>query len=396
MSFATSNRTDLKRIKEVTWGTTPASPALIPIRYTGESLDDAISTEKSKEIRSDRMVSDLALTDAQVSGDINIELSYGSFDDFFEAAFMSTWDTPVAITAIAGDMSSTASGFSSTLATKFNSIDVGQYVRVAGMTTPANNQLYLVTARTGTTLTTTPIPGTIETPPGVTMTVSSAGYLRNGVLEQSFTITEIFNDATVATRRNFVGMRVKGWSLDMKTASLLTGKFSFIGKTCDYTDVAFGGETTAAASTTDIMNCVTNVVSVTANNTVYGSVGAVMSLSVDFDNQHRGQKGIGFLGNVGVVASQLSAKGTINLYYESKAQALLFKAATAFSVAFTLRDNSGNQYVFSFPKCKYDSFKVNSSALDSDVQAQASFQALRGGVDPTSPCMVQLDRFVGP
>src|SRR5882672_6089126 len=145
MSFATANRTDLKRVKETVWGTTPASPALKTLRYTGETLDDGITTEKSKEIRADRMVSDLIITDAAISGDINFELSYASFDDLFESAFMTAVSTPVTITGIAADISSSATAFTSTLGTKFNTILVGTFIRVTGFTNPGNNGLFYVT-----------------------------------------------------------------------------------------------------------------------------------------------------------------------------------------------------------------------------------------------------------
>lgn len=392
MTFASSNRTSLARVKETVWGTTPVTPALIPIRYTGETLDDGITTEKSKEIRADRMVADLIITDAAVSGDFNMEFSYGSFDDFLESALMSSWDAPVLITGAAGDISTTAGGFSSTTPGKFSLLAPGMVLLAKGFTDPLNNVLYTITAATGTTLTTEPAPASVETPGLAAASLSNDGSIGNGVVEQSYTLVEVFNDATVLTRRHFYGMRVKGFTLDMKTAALLTGKFSFVGKNAEYTVTPFGGETHPAASTTDIMNCVTNIRTITQNGVSVGSPGSVMSLSLELDNGHRGQKGLGQLGNVGVVASQLSVKCTASMYFESKAQADKFKAATAFMFQLGLTDNEGNMYMFTLGHCKYDTFKVNSSQLDADVMAQTTFQAL---LDPTTLSMIRIDRFIG-
>lgn len=393
MSFASSNRTSLLRVKETNWGATPANPALIPIRYTGESLDDGITTEKSKEIRPDRMVADLVITDASITGDINVEFSYSSFDDWLESAFMSTWAGAHTINGAAGDISSTVTGFTSTTAGKFTGLIVGQWIRSAGFTADGNNGYFRITNIAGDVLTTVPAPASAETPAGTAASIVTEGYLRNGVTEQSYTITEIFNDATVVTRRNFYGMRVKGFSFDMKTAALLTGKFSFIGKSAEYTTAPFAGETTAAGSTTDIMNCVTNMQSIFQDGAPLTTEGSVMSLTLELDNQHRPQKGLGVLGNVGVVASQLSVKATASQYFETKDQADIFKTAEAFSFSFVLVDNDGAGYVFTLPHCKYDSFKVNSSQLDSDVMAQTTFQAL---LDPVTNCMIQIDRFDQP
>jgi hypothetical protein len=95
MTIGTSNRTALRYIAEVTPGTTPASPALKDIRYTGESLQKNITNVKSNEIRADRNIAALIPTDVEIGGDINGEMSYGSYDDFIEAALCGTWTANV-------------------------------------------------------------------------------------------------------------------------------------------------------------------------------------------------------------------------------------------------------------------------------------------------------------
>lgn len=96
-TYASTNRTALSYIAEATFGTDPGT-AKQEIRYTGESLNFNIDNTVSDEIRSDRNTTDLIQVSAEAAGDINFELSYGSFDDLIEAAFASTWqtDTPSA------------------------------------------------------------------------------------------------------------------------------------------------------------------------------------------------------------------------------------------------------------------------------------------------------------
>lgn len=90
----TSNRTALRLVKEVTPGTTPATPALKALRYTGESLNFNQSKIVSNEIRSDRNTADLITVSAEASGDINFELSIAAFDDLIEGAFASVFSAP--------------------------------------------------------------------------------------------------------------------------------------------------------------------------------------------------------------------------------------------------------------------------------------------------------------
>jgi len=95
MGFASSNRTAIRRVSEVTLGTTPATPDLTEVRYTGEGINYNIETVQSKEIRSDRMIADLIQTQSDAAGNIDFELSAVAFDDFMEAAMAKAWATDV-------------------------------------------------------------------------------------------------------------------------------------------------------------------------------------------------------------------------------------------------------------------------------------------------------------
>lgn len=88
---ASSNLARLRVIPETTFGQTPAVGSSKDIRFTGESLDFSITTETSKEIRPDRQIADLVQTGAETAGDIQFELSYGTFDEFIAAALGGTW-----------------------------------------------------------------------------------------------------------------------------------------------------------------------------------------------------------------------------------------------------------------------------------------------------------------
>lgn len=78
MSFqpGTSNRTALRLVSEVTFKETPLNPVLEALRYTGESVAYNRRNITSSEIRDDRMTADLVTVGADVSGDLNYELSF--------------------------------------------------------------------------------------------------------------------------------------------------------------------------------------------------------------------------------------------------------------------------------------------------------------------------------
>lgn len=93
--MANGSRHSMRYVPEVTYGTTPATPAFKPIRHTGTTLGLSKETLQSEEIRDDRQIADFRHGAYQVGGDINVELSYGSFDDLLEAVLLGTWETGV-------------------------------------------------------------------------------------------------------------------------------------------------------------------------------------------------------------------------------------------------------------------------------------------------------------
>ncbi len=104
---ASSNLARLRVIPEAEFGQTPAVGASKDIRFTGESLDFTISTETSKEIRADRQIADLVQTGAETAGDIQFELSYGTYDEFLAAALGGEW-----VPDVSGDFDTLTNGVS--------------------------------------------------------------------------------------------------------------------------------------------------------------------------------------------------------------------------------------------------------------------------------------------
>lgn len=89
--MANGSRHSMRYVAEATYGTTPATPAFKPIRHTGTTLGLSKESLQSEELRDDRQIADFRHGAYQVGGDINIELSYGSFDDLLEAVLLGTW-----------------------------------------------------------------------------------------------------------------------------------------------------------------------------------------------------------------------------------------------------------------------------------------------------------------
>jgi hypothetical protein len=95
--MADGSRHSMAFVLETTYGTTPATPIMTNIRHTQTSLAMSKDSLQSEEIRSDRQIADFRHGARQTGGDIQFELSYGSFDSILEAVLLGAWtaDTPV-------------------------------------------------------------------------------------------------------------------------------------------------------------------------------------------------------------------------------------------------------------------------------------------------------------
>lgn len=90
MTFASSNLAVLRCVAETVMGTTPTSPTLQNLRFVSESLNYNLENIESEEIRADRGVSDLIQVRSDAAGDINVEMSFATFDDFLTALMCQT------------------------------------------------------------------------------------------------------------------------------------------------------------------------------------------------------------------------------------------------------------------------------------------------------------------
>lgn len=312
----TSNRTAIRIVPETTFGVTPATPALQNLRYTGENVVFNQRSVSSDEIRSDRSTADLIRVGAEVSGDINFELSFGSFDPLIEAALASVFGAPT-----------------------------------TGLST-----------------------------------------MKNGVLLKSFTLQKHFQDLAVPIFQNFRGCRIGGMSLDFRSGQILSGAFSVMGLDAVSTNAQITGATfTNPGAGSDVLNAVTNLIEIKKNTVAMAT--KIRSMTLDLNNNLRGQEAIGTLGNVGIALGRLEVMGNIELYFENGTEYTTFLNNDDFSISFKLLDAAANYYTFTLPRVKYEEGTINSGQLDQDLMVNGKWRAL---YDSVSQSMIQVNRYDSP
>lgn len=97
LQAAEANRAVLRYLAEDPdcWGVTPSSGSTREMRIISSSLTANKETVVSNELRADRMVSDVVEVAASSGGEINVEFSAGSLDDFMQAFLLGAWTRPM-------------------------------------------------------------------------------------------------------------------------------------------------------------------------------------------------------------------------------------------------------------------------------------------------------------
>lgn len=390
-----SNLVQLSGLKEVSWGVTPAS-ALTDLRYTGEGLGFNIETITSSEIRSDRQISDLIQTGAEASGNMDFELSYGTYDAYIEGALgnlfsnLDSGDDDDGIIVSGTTVGNLDFDLDATLNTitlgssVVHNILQGQWIKLSGST--GDDGYHLVTGVSGQVITVEDITVT-ETLDETDLAEIAGTMVRNGTTQMSWTLEKFFSDITQYI--SFTGMMVNSMALTMETDSILTGAFDFIGKDSAIAGSSVGTGPNNAATTSQVMNAVSHLGSIREGGAPLTGT-FISSMDLNVGANLRPQKAIGNLGAVAVGLGQLDVNGSISVYFEDAAFYNKYLNNTESSISYVIQDAAGNSYIITLPRIKYGEATVVSGGINSDVLAEMSYQAI---LDTATNCTIQIDKF---
>lgn len=384
---ASSSFAQLAYIPETEVGITPTSGRGVNLRMTGESLEQNFSKESSKEINQTRQVAGLILTDAQVSGGFNIELSAREFDPFFEALLMDTWskfgDNGVLnVQSIAVSYDAT-SGLSKLEVTASRGVDftkllsVGNYFSIsADEASDDFNKPFMVAQLE---------PNCIYIRSKLPVTTLSTNvniyhsHISNGTTYRSFSLEKRLTDKN----QTFVysGMHVNKMSLSFESRTAITGNFDFIGKESKWGTGRLLGDATEyiPSQTGSPINTIVGMKSALLDGIDIRETmtAAIQKMSIDYDNSMQGHAGIGVLGNVDVTAGTINVGGTLSMYFNDGSIYNDIKQQKHHRLEFSVFDEKGHGYAFIFPKLELKDPKLAVSGKDEAVSIELGYTALQ-------------------
>jgi len=400
-TLAASNRTQLayqlEGVYPTNFGTLQVGNGKL-VRITGETLDYQVKTEQSKEIRSDRQVTDTIPVGASAQGGFGFEMSYREFDWAIEGIAQDVYTVygtngvSAAIASVTLAAGTITAGVAPTGNDAFTILTKGQWFTIkpaAGASQTVKDYFYSRAFRVSTTVAPSTTVITLDASTQINTAIAGtslpgsfvcSSVLTNGNTMKSYSLEVGHLD--IAQFRQYTGMIASKMDIKIGVGSMITGTFDFMGKMMAIAAVTGMGTPTASQGFTPA-NAVKGIFDIFEGGSSITTTTYIKSADISLDNTLRAQEAVGVFGNAGVAAGTIKATGKLEVYFADAVMYNKFLNNTETSMSIPVLDTAGNGYVIYFPRMKYTSGKVNSSGLDQDDMLSMDFQALMDNV-PTS------------
>jgi hypothetical protein len=254
----------------------------------------------------------------------------------------------------------------------------GQFLRVSGFVTTANNGPKRVVSVTSTAVTFAAGSFTFDEA-GVSGTIVGTAY-RNGISLPTFTFErKLVNNAAADFYQRYLGMGVDEWNMSITTAKINEGSFGFIGASADTDDDLFAGATYAAAPTNQVQNATSHVTAIFQGGTT--STEHLTALEFAVKNNVRAKNEIGRDGAFELGLGEFTLTGKVSAYFKDNTFYAAMIAHDYSSLAWVTTDAAGNSMGFHLPKINFMPGDPNATAKNTDIMLELPFQAI---LDPVS------------
>lgn len=380
--MSNANNAKLRWVEESTYGTTP-SGTYQELRYTSDGLSQTTSTTKSGEIRPDRQISDVVRTSIAAGGDVGFELSYGTHDEWFKYALMSSnWAGTASVSGTNISASSADNSFNSG-SSGFGSLTQYSWVYVTGFATAANNGFFRILTQTTAKIT---IDGTLVTEAaGPSVTIKQGDKITNGTTLKSISIEREYTDLTNIFEV-LSGHSIEGFSLGVSPENIVSGSFSFMGKKA-VSGAATASSSTTSATTTSVMNAIDHVSAVVEGGVRLGSVA---DFKLNVKNNLRSRLEVGVLGAASLGTGEFEVDGDLEVYFADHTLYNKYLNFTTSRLALCMLDGNSKGYVFEIASVKYEDGARNTPGPNQDIMAKLKFKAFR---DSTMGVTMRIFRF---
>lgn len=265
----------------------------------------------------------------------------------------------------------------------------GQWLKLSGFSTGANNAFVRIVtvAATAVTLDNKPSGWTSSEGAALTITMWASDYLRNGISKRSFTLEKGFLDHSPINYATYLGCVVGGVNMNFESGKMIEGDFSLLGMTHAAGAASLG--TPASSLTNTVMSAAQNVGRLAENGAVVATPNFVKSFSLQLNNNLREQQAVGNIGLIGIGAGRCEVAGKMMTYFGDRTLYDKYVAGTPTNLNARTQIDS-QAIILTMPNVKFESGSIVAQGANQDVMMDIGYRAI---LDPVTNCEIQFDRF---
>lgn len=377
------------------------------LRVTGNTIMPKNTLVKSDEITPNRLSGGSVVTAVDVGGDINGELSYGTYDDFMAAAFFNTWQALLAAPVQSGPTTSATGGTLAAATYYYKVTAIGSSGESIG-----SNELSIVT--TGSTSKNTITWATVSGATGYRIYRGTAAGLENryfsvgavltfddiggngsvgyppvgstgdilsiGTVPTTLAIAKTYSDVGIYTIAK--GCFVSKMTMTIPESGKITTTFTTAGLDFDDNTSAPFVVTPAPITTTDFTSS-TMVGDILVDGVSLDGTACVTALDFTLDNNMKVQRCLGQGKKAGnQISGGADVTGSITVAWSATSYEIWKKSYTRQTVAITfpITDAAGNTYRIDFDQAEVEGDLPDAARTDI-VNVKLNFTAVL--VSPT-------------
>jgi hypothetical protein len=386
MAIAEGIRKSIIYKKETSFGGLAGATGGKTARRVTGSFNLSKETYESGEIRTDYQVADFRHGVKSVEGNIDGELSAGSYSDLIASSlarnFTAVTSTATGSITIAAPVNGVYGITRTTGSYLTDGVRVGNVISLAGMNVNNNTKRLLIVALTATIASVVVISGTVKTLTPETVATGGSYTVAGkttyapitGHTDDSYTVEEFYLNSPSNISEVYTGNKINTVGISLPATGLVTCKFGFMGKNLEQTGTAAYFTNPTAQGTSGIFASVNGALVV---NGV--AVALVTQLNININRNISGEATVGSDFKPELNEGRISVDGDFSTLFQDRTISDYFKDEVEVSLVVALSASSADNS--DFISLTLPRIKVNSDTKDDgekQVVAANSFKALLG------------------
>lgn len=369
------------------------TPTFMILPVTSARIRDRGTPQESATIRSDRNVRKYRKLSRNVSGSLELELTFAATNEaLFHVMRALLCTTESAVVTVNSNVAEEGDNFIERASGSWVSdgFEVGDIVQLSGHQFATDDGLRRVSAVDALVL---EFDGPNWTGTSSAVTAKRAARMKNGVTKYSFHVEIARTDIDKA--QVFKGVTFDSATIEVADENYVTMTLNIVGSTSDTVETPLSGTGSSAVYVTSATYAAPTEYEVLASLDVPtvaigGTDQGAKRFSLTMENRVQQRTAVGTISVRGATLSAFRAMYDAEIYVDDFTEIDAFNDDSETSMWFALIDGTGKGWTFSLPTAKHDDAGIDTAGMDQEDYLTLSGMA---SLNATQNCTIKVQRW---